>query len=214
LTVAARHLLLLSAALLCGAASAQQVVLAGRMGERALLVVDGQAVTVGVGQTASGLKFKRWLGADAEIERAGQVLLVRADGAAATVGGAPPRAAARELVMAAGPGGHFTAQGSINGKSVRFMVDTGATLVALGRDDAERMGIDLNGARMAMMQTANGAVASQLVTLNSVRVGDLELTNVGAVVMPHPMPMVLLGNSFLSRLQMRRENDVMRLERR
>jgi aspartyl protease family protein len=53
-----------------------------------------------------------------------------------------------------------------------------------------------------------------MVTLNSVRVGDLELTNVGAVVMPLPMPMVLLGNSFLARLQMRRENDVMRLERR
>jgi aspartyl protease family protein len=94
------------------------------------------------------------------------------------------------------------------------MVDTGASLVALGRDDAERMGIDLNGSRTAMMQTANGAVAAQIVTLNSVRVGDLELTNVGAVVMPQPMPMVLLGNSFLARLQMRRDNDVMRLERR
>jgi aspartyl protease family protein len=212
--MAARHVLLLSAALVCGSVWAQQVVLAGRMGERALLVVDGQAVTVGVGQTTSGVKFKRWVGADAEIERAGQVQLVRAGGAAATVGGAAPRAAAREVVMAAGPGGHFTSQGSINGKSVRFMVDTGATLVALGMDDAERMGLDLNSARVVTMQTANGAVPAQLVTLNSVRVGDLELTNVGAVVMPHPMPMVLLGNSFLSRLQMRRENDVMRLERR
>jgi aspartyl protease family protein len=210
----ARQWLMLGTVLLCSGAAAQQVVLAGRMGERALLVIDGQAVTVGVGQSSSGVKLKRWLGADAEIERGGQVLLLRADGAPATVGGAAPRAAAREVVMAAGPGGHFTAQGSINGKSVRFMVDTGATLVALGRDDAERMGLDLGGARIAMMQTANGTVASQLVTLNSVRVGDLELNNVGAVVMPHPMPMVLLGNSFLSRLQMRRENDVMRLERR
>jgi aspartyl protease family protein len=184
------------------------------MGDSALLVVDRQAVTMAVGQTTAGVKFKRWQGADAEIERAGQVLLVRAGGAPATVGAGAPRAAARELVMAAGPGGHFTAQGSINGKSVRFMVDTGATLVALGREDADRMGIDLTGARVAMMQTANGTVASQLVTLNSVRVGDLELNNVGAVVMPHAMPMVLLGNSFLSRLQMRRENDIMRLERR
>jgi aspartyl protease family protein len=199
---------------LCAPALAQNVVLAGRMGERALLVIDGQALTVGVGQSTNGVKLRRWVGADAELERNGQVLLARAGGAPAQVGGGAPRPAARELVITAGPGGHFTAQGSINGKSVRFMVDTGASLVALGREDAERMGIDLSNSRTAVMQTANGTVASQLVTLSSVRVGDLELSNVGAVVLPQPMPMVLLGNSFLARLQMRRENDVMRLERR
>jgi aspartyl protease family protein len=204
----------MAAALYSAKAMAQTVVLAGRMGERALLVIDGQPTTVGVGQSASGVKLRRWLGADAEVERAGQVSLLRAGGAQANVGAAPPKASSRELVMTAGPGGHFTAGGSINGKSVRFMVDTGATLVALGRDDAVRMGIDLTGAQVAMTQTANGPVQVHIVMLSSVRVGDLELTNVGAAVVPQPMPMVLLGNSFLSRLQMRRENDVMRLERR
>jgi aspartyl protease family protein len=205
-------------ALLLAAASSnvwsQNVVLAGRMGERALLVIDGQPVTVGVGQTVSGVKLRRWLGQDAEIERNGKVALAAAGGAPAQVNAAAPVASARELVITAGPGGHFSASGAINGKSVRFVVDTGATLVSLGLDDAARMNIDLNGAREVMMQTANGAVKALLVTLNSVRVGDLELANVGAVVMPQPMPVVLLGNSFLSRLQMRRENDVMRLERR
>jgi len=74
--------------------------------------------------------------------------------------------------------------------------------------------IDLSAPRTVMARTANGDVPAQLVTLNSVRVGDVELYNVAAVVVPQPMPMVLLGNSFLSRLQMRRENDVMRLELR
>jgi aspartyl protease family protein len=209
-----RQVVLLVLAVLSTAAQAQSVVLAGRMGERALLVVGGQALTVGVGQTAGAVKLRRWVGADAEVEHAGQVLLVRAGGAPAQVNAEAPRPLARELVITAGLGGHFTAQGSINGKPVRFMVDTGASLVALGVDDAERMGIDLNGSRETMTQTANGAVKALMVNLNSVRVGDLELTNVGAVVLPQPMPMVLLGNSFLARLQMRRDNDVMRLERR
>ena len=116
--------------------------------------------------------------------------------------------------MTAGSGGHFTAGGTITGKQVRFMVDTGATLVSLGQDEALRLGVDLAGARRASTQTANGTVPVWLVTLSSVRVGDLELANVGAAVMPQPMPVVLLGNSFLTRLQMKRENDVMRLELR
>jgi aspartyl protease family protein len=207
-----------SLALWCGLAArpawAQTVVLAGRMGERALLVIDGQPTTVAVGQTAAGVKFRRWQGPDAEVERGGQVSLARAGGGPANVGAAAPKASSRELVMTAGPGGHFTAQGSINGKPARFLVDTGATLVSLSRDDALRIGLDLSGAQAGTSQTANGPVPIQIVMLSSVRVGDLELTNVGAAVVPQPMPMILLGNSFLSRLQMRRENDVMRLERR
>jgi aspartyl protease family protein len=94
------------------------------------------------------------------------------------------------------------------------MVDTGATLIALGRDDAERLGLDLRSARAGVSHTANGPVAVHMVTLDRVRVGEVELVNVAAVVLPAAMPFVLLGNSFLSRFQMRRDNDVMRLELR
>jgi len=125
-----------------------------------------------------------------------------------------PRAAAREIVVSAGSGGHFTPAGAINGRAVRFMVDTGATLVALGRDEALRLGLDLSSARQGLSQTANGAVPVHIVVLDRVRVGEVEITQVGAVVMPQPMPYVLLGNSFLSRFQMRRDNDVLRLELR
>ena len=196
------------------AAQAQSVVLAGRMGERALLIVDGRAHTLAVGESAGGVRLLRWTEDSVEVEHQGRRSLLRVGGTPAQLGGTPAPTAAREVVLTAGPGGHFTALGSINGKAVNFMVDTGATLVALGRNDAERLGIDLSTARFAVTQTANGQVPVQLVTLNSVRLGDLELTNVGAAVMPTPMPVVLLGNSFLARLQMRRDNDVMRLERR
>jgi aspartyl protease family protein len=206
-------LLLLLAA---GAAQAQTVSLAGRMGERALLVIDGQPRALAVGQAAGGVKLLRWVGAgeQVEVEFKGGTSVLRLGSTPAQLGAAPTRNGGREIVISAGPGGHFVSSGAINGRPVRFMVDTGATLVSLGLDDARRLGIDLGSARKVMTHTANGAVPSQLVTLNSVRVGDVELHNVGAVIVPQPMPMVLLGNSFLSRLQMRRDNDVMRLELR
>lgn len=206
---------LLALALLgAGAAQAQGVVLSGRMGERALFVVDGQTVTLRPGERREGLALLRWVGDEAEVELAGQRARLRVGGTPTLVGGAVPRSAAREIVVSAGPGGHFTPGGAINGRPVRFMVDTGATLVALGRDEALRIGIDLTQARQGTSQTANGPVPVHIVVLDRVRVGEVELTQVGAAVMPQPMPYVLLGNSFLSRFQMRRDNDVLRLELR
>ena len=207
--IAAALLLVLAAT-----AQAQRVVLSGRMGERALLVVDGQPYTVSVGQTVAGVKLLRWNGDMAEVERSGRAYPMRVGETPVLLGVAPPRSAGREIVMTAGSGGHFTAGGTINGKQVRFMVDTGATLVSLGKDDADRLGVDLSNARRGSTQTANGPVPVWLVTLNSVRIGEVELSNVGAAVLPQAMPMVLLGNSFLSRMNMKRDNDVMRLELR
>ena len=76
---------------------------------------------------------------------------------------------------------------------------------------AGRMGIDYRSGERAWSQTANGAIPIYRVTLSSVRIGEVELANVGAAIVPAPMPGILLGNSALSRFQMRRDNDVMRL---
>lgn len=203
-------------ALVAGAASAQNVVLSGRMGERALLVIDGQPYTPAVGQTVAGVKLRGWVGDQAQLEHGGKVFTLTVGATPVQLGAVAPRSAVsgREIVLTAGPGGHFATGGTINGKQVRFVVDTGATMVSIGKDDAVRIGLDLSTAQRGMTQTANGAVPVALVTLSSVRVGDVELSNVAAVVLPTPLPVVLLGNSFLSRLQMKRENDVMRLELR
>ena len=200
--------------LLAGAALAQSVALAGRMGDRALLVVNGQPHTVAVGGSVVGVKLLRWAGDDAEVQLAGGRMLLRVGGTPAQVGTPAPASQAQEIVMSAGLGGHFNPAGAINGQAVRFMVDTGATLVALGRDDAQRLGLNLASGRPGISQTANGPVQVLMLNLDRVRVGDVEVTNVAAVVMPQPMPFVLLGNSFLSRFQMRRDNDVMRLQLR
>ena len=201
-------------ALWAGVVSAQSVSLAGRMGERALLVVNGKPHTVAVGSAAAGVKLLRWAGDDAEVDIGGAKTLLRVGGTPALLGGTRGVATSREIVMTAGAGGHFMPGGSINGKPTRFMVDTGATLVAMGADEAQRLGIDLSNARQGYSHTANGPVAVQMVVLDRVRVGEVEVTQVAAVITPQPMPFILLGNSFLSRFQMRRDNEVMRLELR
>ncbi len=208
----------LAAVCSAGLAAAQTVALAGRMGDRALLVVDGKPLTLVVGarvETPAGpVRLLRWAGETAEIQAHGKQHSLRVGGSPARLGAAAAPATAREIVLAAGPGGHFTTLGAVNGKPARFMVDTGATLVAMGRDEAQRLGVDLSSARTGISQTANGPVQVQVVTLNSVRVGEVEITQVGAVVMPQPLPYLLLGNSFLNRFQMQRQNDELRLQLR
>lgn len=191
-------------------AQAQSVALAGRMGDRALLVVNGTPHTVAVGAAGGGVKLVRWVGEEAEVEMANRRVRLRLGGTPAQLGSAAVTPA-REIVMAAGPGGHFTPEGAINGRAVRFMVDTGATLVSMGRDEALRLGLDLSNASHGISQTANGPVPVQIVVLDRVRLAGVEISNVGAAIVPQTMPVVLLGNSFLSRFQMRRDNDVMHL---
>ena len=208
--------LLLAALLpcLCGASVAQSVQFAGSMGTKALLVIDGQARTMAVGESHAGVKLLSVTDGVAQVERNGSVSALRLGAAPVALAGAARANAGREIVVTAGMGGHFVTPGSINGRAVQFMVDTGATSVAISQAEAERVGLDWRGGKRALSSTANGAVPVHLLTLNSVRVGEVEVANVSAVVVPAQMPYVLLGNSFLTRFQMRRENDVMRLELR
>jgi aspartyl protease family protein len=220
-TLPRRHALALAAAWWGGRGARAQsapppaVALAGRMGERALLVVDGATRVLAPGQSAGPLRFVRWQDDEALVEVDGAALRLRVGARPTALAGAAPAApAGREIVMTAGPGGHFVAGGAINGRAVQFMVDTGATVVAIPQSEAARLGIDTSRAQRAVTQTANGPVPVLRVVLGSVRVGEVQLANVEAVLLPAAMPQVLLGNSFLSRFQMRRDNDVMRLELR
>ena len=126
----------------------------------------------------------------------------------------PPRGPAQTTAAAAQPGGgstitlqstrggHFVSEIRINGSPVQALVDTGATLVALSHEDAERANIRPSGnARTGMANTANGQVKFTMVMLNEVRLGPLVLRDVEAAVMPKgAMQNTLLGMAFLKRL--------------
>lgn len=196
-------------------AMAQQVTLAGSMGAKALLVIDGQPHTLSVGQSAMGVTLLQLSDGQAQVQRGGSTATLRLGAAPARLSSTPQAAeAAQEIVLPVGLGGHFTATGAINGRSVQFMVDTGATVVALSQTEAERIGLAWRDAPRTTTQTANGAVPVHRVNLNSVRIGEVEVTHVDAVVVPAQMPYVLLGNSFLGRFQMQRDNDLLRLQKR
>jgi aspartyl protease family protein len=197
-------------------AFAQTVSMAGSIGDsKALLMINGAPHTLAVGSTIKGVTLKRVMQGQAEVEIAGKTLLVAIGGAPASVGaGGGGGATGREILIAAGPGGHFVTSGQINGKPVQFMVDTGATVVAMGRQEAERLGIDWKAGQRSVGQTAGGMVQAYSVSLTSVRIGDVEVFGVNAMILPAEMPFVLLGNSFLSRFSMRRDSNVMKLEKR
>ena len=206
----------LLAVLLAGsAAQAQSVALAGMLGNKALLVVNGTAPkTVAAGETHEGVKVISTSGDQALVEQNGKRNTLRVGEAPVNMGASKSGGKGNRIVLVAGTGGHFMTAGQINGKAVQFMVDTGATSVAMGAQDAERTGINFRIGQPVMMSTANGSVQGYRIKLDSVRVGDVEVFGVDAVVTPQPMPYMLLGNSFLTRFQMLRENDQMTLLRR
>lgn len=213
-----RQVLRIAATLLAAAvlpAAAQDVSLAGQMGRKALLVVGGQPVTLAVGESARGVKLLQLDADGAVVEAGGQRLVLRTGGGTARVAGSGGVVSGpREIVIPVGPGGHFVTQGAINGRPVNFMVDTGATLIALGQAEADRLGIAWRNGEPGLVNTANGSATAYRITLSRVRVGEVEVSQVPAVVVPQPMPLVLLGNSFLTRFKMQRDSDVLRLEAR
>ena len=198
-------------------AQTHAVQLAGISGSKALLVVDGQApIFMAVGDTHAGVRLLEVTPAGAKVSLNGQQIALVLGESPVSVGARAGGATAngQRVVLTADSRGHFMSAGSINGKSVQFMVDTGATTVVLGQADAQRMGLKPEASQRVRMQTANGSVVGHQLKLQRVRLGEAEVSEVAAVILPHAMPYVLLGNSFLTRFQMQRDNDQMTLQRR
>jgi aspartyl protease family protein len=201
--------------LAAAAAHAQSVALAGMLGSKALLVVNGTAPKiVAAGDSHQGVKVISTSGDQAIVEQNGKRSTLRVGEAPVYMESGKSGDKGNRVVLLAGSGGHFVTAGQINGKAVQFMVDSGATAVVMGAPDAERAGVNFRAGQPVVMSTANGNVQGHSIKLDSVRLGDVEVFGVDAVVTPQPMPYMLLGNSFLTRFQMLRENDQMTLTKR
>lgn len=209
--VAAAPLLLATAL----AQAADSVMLTGTIGSRAILIVNGAPPkTVAVGETFQGVRLVSLQGEQAVVESGGKRATLRMDTPVSIGGGGGTGAGGNRIVLPADSRGHFMTQGAINGRPVTFMLDTGATTVALSAADAERIGLDYSKGQRVQMNTANGVAMGYRLRLQSVRVGDVEVYDIDAIVSQQPMPFVLLGNSFINRFSMRRDADQMVLEKR
>ncbi len=151
----------------------------------ARVVLFALAILVGVGALSSTGMLDRMAG-----------MVVAATEPAPAAGPHAP------VVLVADMSGHYFVDASVGTKPVRFVVDTGATQVALSAETAKRIGVmPAPGAFTGAGQTANGIVAIAPIRLSEIRIGNLRVAGVDAVVMPPgALSTDLLGMSFLSRL--------------
>ena len=196
-------------------ASAAEVNVIGVFPGKAVVVIDrGSPRTLSVGQrTPEGVLLVSVDSTGAVVEAEGKRQRLEMGQHFETAAQSGSRTA---TTMAADERGHFVVNGAINGVHVRFLVDTGATDVALSSEDARRLGIDYRAGKPALTVVADGRrIPTYRVKLDSVTVGDLTLLNVeGSVQEGRGMGYVLLGMTFLGRTEMRREGSNLTLTKR
>ncbi len=161
-----------------------------------MIRLDFQNAAVVLMATASSLSVAYWLNhADARGQAQAAVYAPSAAFAAPT----PARGADAQVLRSAD--GHYWAEADIDGRAVRVLVDTGASVVALTRADAQRLGLRLTAADFTRtVQTASGPVRAAAVTLLSVAVAGARIDDVQALVIEEGLEHSLLGMSYLGRL--------------
>jgi len=176
-------------------------------GGRPRALVEGQV-------TPEGVKLISASSTSATFEVGGQRQTL-APGEGAAVATTAFGAGGDRVTLAADSRGHFVTTGVVNGTSLRFLVDTGASSIVLSSADARRIGVNYLTGTRSFTQTANGTVQVYNVKLDTVRVGDITVNNVDAsVIEGDKLPIALLGMSFLNRMEMRRDNSSLTLIRR
>ena len=194
--------------------AAPDVRVVGLFSDRAVVVIDGRQHVLRAGQ--SGPEGVRLLAADSEsalLEIDGREVQARLDG---RVTARKRTAEVQEVQVWRNSAGMYTTVGSINGLTVTFLVDTGASKVALNADEARRLGIDFRvSGTPTSVGTASGVARAWAVTLETVKVGSLELRNVGAVVLEGSAPQqTLLGMTYLGRLEIDNDGRLMTLRKK
>lgn len=208
------NLLLLLPVLLPAAANAADITLFALFKDKAILHVEGARRVLSVGTVSpEGVKL---VSTDTQAEEAVVELNGKREILKLGVVVSAFQGATRESVtLFADANGFFHAEGSINGASVTFLVDTGANTVAINSATAKRAGIDYTKGLAGTARTASGYARMYGIKINTVKVGEIVLRNVDAGVIDGPQPEVpLLGMSFLNAMDMKREGNKMELTRR
>ena len=194
------------------AAWAASVSVMGLFKDKAIVSIDGgKPRTLSVGQTVQGVKLVAADSASASIEVDGKR---RSLAMGQSFAGGTPAGTRQSVSLTADARGHFAAMGSLNGFPVTFLVDTGATTIAINASEARRMGLDYRAGQASGVNTAGGVVPAWHVTFNTVKVGGIVLNQVDGMVVESGLSVPLLGMSFLNRMEMKRDGQTMTLTQR
>ena len=187
----------------------------GLFNNKAIVIINkGKPQTLTVGQPA--IHGVRLLQADSqkavlEVEGKRRELGM---GQAATVAGNAASSVPSITLYADSSGHHFT-EGQINGVTLKFIVDTGASAISMNSGDAKKAGIDYKKGEVVQLQTANGIANGYIVTINTLKLQGLILNQVQGIVMEGTSPsVVLLGMTALNRLEMKREGIALTLSKK
>lgn len=203
--------ILCAALFICTHAQATSVSVMGLFKDKAIVSIDGgKARTMHAGENLQGVKLISADSSEARFEVDGKR---RALGMGQSfAGGATNQRASVSLT--ADSRGHFAAAGSLNGYPVTFLVDTGATSIAINADEARRMGLNYKATQAGGVSTAAGVVPAWRVVFNTVKVGSITLNQVDGLVVESGLNVPLLGMSFLNRMEMKRDGQTMTLTQR
>ena len=183
-------------------------------GGKAIVMIDGQRRTLSIGQTSpEGVKLVNADSKRAVLEVDGKEKTYKPGGAISLSYAKPEH---HEEKIYADDRGMYHSVGTINGRTVRFLLDTGATTVAMNKSQAKQLGVDyrMNGEHV-VISTASDNVKGYRVRLKSVSLGKIKQRNVEAMVIDgdHPGP-ILLGMSFLGKLKVEKAGEVMKIRQR
>ena len=176
----------------------------------AILQVNGQQKVLRVGQTFEGVTLISATSREAVLDINGESHKL---GVSRKIATKYKQATKKVVRLAQGRGGHYVTNGLINGRSVKMMVDTGATSVAMSLPQAKALNLNYRSGTPINLNTANGVSQGFKIMLRSVQVGGVKVNNVEAVVNMSDFPdIILLGNSYLSKVNMINQNGVLVLE--
>ena len=183
-------------------------------GGKAVVMIDGQRRTLSIGETSpEGIRLISADSKQAVLEVDGRTQSYMPGGAISLSYAKP---AHHEEKIYADERGMFRSVGTINGRTVRFLLDTGATTVAMNKTQAKQLGVNyrMNGERV-VISTASDNVKGYRVRLKSVSLGKIKQKNVEAMVIDgnHPGP-ILLGMSFLGKLKVEKSGGIMKIRQR
>ncbi|MBI2792401.1 MAG: TIGR02281 family clan AA aspartic protease [Gammaproteobacteria bacterium] len=190
---------------------ASEVRILGLFKDKVMIEIDGQTHTLEVGKESSGIRL---ISADSK----GCVLEINGKEQEYTMGSHISirfRPAEKPIVrIAQDNAGMYRTTGSINGVTVNFIIDTGASYVTMNVNQAKSLGIDYQS-KPVQVETAGGRAKAFLITLDQISIGDIRVFDVPAVVVDGSSPKeVLLGMSFLKRLEISDNHQLMELKQK